>query len=55
MRIEYDKIKFVEAETEPALCNNGNVTLRHTGFLGKQEKIESYGWERGGEKKKLQK
>jgi ADP-ribose pyrophosphatase YjhB (NUDIX family) len=56
IEVRYDKIKFVEAETEPALCNNGNVTLRHTGFLGKQEKIE---WEKdwredfGGEKNEV--
>ena len=43
IEVGYDKIKFVEAETEPSLCNNGNVTLRHIGFLGKQEKIE---WEK---------
>ena len=56
IKVEYDKIRFVEAETEPALCNNGNVTLRHTGFLGKQEKIE---WKKdwredfGGEKNEV--
>jgi ADP-ribose pyrophosphatase YjhB (NUDIX family) len=55
IEIEYDKIRFVEAETEPALCNNGNVTLRHTGFLGKQAKIERELWteDRGGEKKEV--
>ena len=55
IEVRYDKIKFVEAETEPALCNNGNVTLRHTGFLGKQEKIDRELWtgDRGGEKKEV--
>ena len=57
IEVGYDKIKFVEAETEPALCNNGNVTLRHTGFLGKQLKIERPDLleteERGGEKKEV--
>ena len=55
IEIDYDKIKFVEAETEPALCNNGNVTLRHTGFLKKQTKIERdlYTENRGGEEKEV--
>ena len=52
VEVEYDKIKFVEAETEPALCNNGNVTLRHTGFLKKQKQIDPdlMAEKRGGEK-----
>lgn len=52
IEIEYDKIKFVEAETEPAFCNNGNVTLRHTGFLKKQKQIDRDCWKEdfGGEK-----
>ena len=51
VEVGYDKIRFVEAETEPEKCNNGNVTLRHTGFLGKQEKIDRELWtgDRGGE------
>ena len=40
IEVDYGKIKFVEAETDPLICNNGNVTLRHTGFLKKQKKIE---------------
>ena len=52
VEVDYDKIKFVEAETEPALCNNGNVTLRHTGFLKKQRQIDPdlMTEKRGGEK-----
>ena len=55
IEVEYDKIRFVEAETEPSLCNNGNVTLRHTGFLGKKEKIDRELWEgnRGGEQEEV--
>ena len=50
VEIEYDKIRFVEAETEPILCNNGNVTLRHTGFLGKQKQVMVVNKDLGGEK-----
>jgi ADP-ribose pyrophosphatase YjhB (NUDIX family) len=52
IEVDYGKIKFVEAETDPLICNNGNVTLRHTGFLKKQSKIERPDLEaetRGGE------
>lgn len=54
--VDYWKIKFIEAETEPSLCNNGNVTLRHTGFLKKQKKIDREQWiggNRGGEKEEV--
>ena len=53
--IEPEKLKVVYIETEPEKCNNGNVTIRHRAFIGKQEQInkgrawtvEHYG---GGEK-----
>ena len=56
IEIDYDKIRFVEAETEPEMCNNGNVTIRHTGFLGKQKKINRELWingDRGGEQEEV--
>jgi ADP-ribose pyrophosphatase YjhB (NUDIX family) len=37
--IPRDKIREVHTETDPEICNNGNVTIRHTGFLGKQNQI----------------
>lgn len=55
IEVDYEKIRFVEVETEPAICNNGNVTLRHTGFLKKQKPIERDldTESRGGEKKEV--
>lgn len=35
--VPYHKIKVVDVETEPEECNNGNVTIRHTAFLGKKK------------------
>lgn len=35
--IPREKIQIIYVETEPSECNNGNVTIRHTAFLGKQE------------------
>jgi len=48
--IPIKKIRQVEVETEPILCNNGNVTIRHTAFLGRRrsEWLEIEG--AGGEK-----
>lgn len=48
-------LDVVYVETEPEKCNNGNVTIRHRAFIGKQQQInkgrawtvENYG---GGEK-----
>ena len=37
--IPRDKIREVHTETDPEICNNGNVTIRHTGFLGKQNQV----------------
>ena len=33
--IDEDDLNVVHVETEPEECNNGNVTIRHTAFLGK--------------------
>jgi len=32
-------LKVVYVETEPEKCNNGNVTIRHRAFIGKQKQI----------------
>lgn len=53
--IEPEQLKIVYVETEPEKCNNGNVTIRHRAFIGKQQQInkgrawtvDNYG---GGEK-----
>ena len=34
-QIELDKLHVAYVETEPEKCNNGNVTIRHTAYLGK--------------------
>ena len=34
-QIDTDDLKVIHVETEPEECNNGNVTIRHTAFLGK--------------------
>ena len=34
-QIDTDDLKIIYVETEPEECNNGNVTIRHTAFLGK--------------------
>lgn len=34
-QIDLDDLKVIHVETEPHECNNGNVTIRHTAFLGK--------------------
>ena len=53
--VPYGKIKFVEAETEPSLCNNRNVTLRHRAFLGRQKYIvvDLKTEKRGGEQEEV--
>lgn len=56
--IEPEELKIVYVETEPEKCNNGNVTIRHRAFIGKQTQInkgrawtvENYG---GGEKNEV--
>ena len=37
--IDADALKVVYVETEPEKCNNGNVTIRHRAFIGRQEQI----------------
>lgn len=39
--IDPEKLKIVYVETEPEKCNNGNVTIRHRAFLGKQPQINN--------------
>jgi len=45
--IDEDDLKVVHVETEPEECNNGNVTIRHTAFLGKIIPVHTKG--EGGE------
>lgn len=53
--IDPERLTIAGVETEPERCNNGNVTIRHRAFIGRQAQInrdrawtvEHYG---GGEK-----
>ena len=49
--IDIDDLKVVHVETEPEECNNGNVTIRHTAFLGKI--IPHYVKKEGGEENEV--
>ena len=40
-------LNVIHVETDPTECNNGNVTIRHTAFLGKI--IPHYVTKKGGE------
>ena len=33
--VDYNKLQVVFTETDPWICNNGNVTIRHRAFLGR--------------------
>ena len=50
-QIDTDDLKIVHVETEPEECNNGNVTIRHTAFLGKI--IPHYVKKEGGEENEV--
>ena len=41
INLDYNKLKVVFTETDPWICNNGNVTIRHKTYLGKQSQIRS--------------
>ena len=44
-------MKIIHVETDPAECNNGNVTIRHRAFLGKI--IPHYVKREGGEENEV--
>ena len=50
-QIDTDDLKIIHVETDPAECNNGNVTIRHTAFLGKI--IPHYVTKEGGEENEV--
>ena len=50
-QIDTDDLKIIHVETDPAECNNGNVTIRHTAFLGKI--IPRYVAKEGGEENEV--
>lgn len=50
-QIDLDDLKIIHVETEPEECNNGNVTIRHTAFLGKI--IPHYVIKEGGEENEV--
>lgn len=39
VRVDPDKVRIIHVETEPEKCENGNVTIHHYAFLGKQVRI----------------
>lgn len=51
-----NKFKVVYVQTEPSECNNGNVTIHHTAFIGKRNQYNPNNAinERGGEKNEVQ-
>ena len=49
--IDENDLNVVHVETEPEECNNGNVTIRHTAFLGKIIPIHTAG--EGGEENEV--
>ena len=58
--ISPDNFKVVFVQTEPSECNNGNVTIHHTVFLGKKYQyalgpnLDVWDDGRGGEKNEVQ-
>ena len=50
-QIDTDDLKIIHVETDPTECNNGNVTIRHTAFLGKI--IPHYVVKEGGEENEV--
>ena len=40
--VEPSQLKVVFVQTEPSECNNGNVTIHHTAFVGKQHHFSIY-------------
>ncbi|MBP3732142.1 MAG: NUDIX hydrolase [Bacilli bacterium] len=57
VQVDPKRLKVVYVETEPEKCNNGNVTIRHRVFLGKQAQIiwdPNLGLESGGEKDEVE-
>lgn len=46
-QIDLNDLNVIHIETDPKECNNGNVTIRHTAFLGKI--IPHYVTKEGGE------
>jgi ADP-ribose pyrophosphatase YjhB (NUDIX family) len=50
IRISPSKFKIVGVETNPKNCNHGNVTIRHSVYLGKQDSVKYSDENRGGEK-----
>lgn len=54
LSISPSKLRFVGAQTDPSRCNNGNVTLRYTAFLGRQPQITSQSLnDNGGEENEV--
>lgn len=49
--IDENDLNVIHVETEPEECNNGNVTIRHTAFLGKI--IPTYTKAEGGEENEV--
>lgn len=58
--ISPDNFKVVFVQTDPSECNNGNVTIHHTVFLGKKyqyalgSNLDDWDDGRGGEKNEVQ-
>lgn len=52
-RIDMDLLKKVHVETDPKECNNGNVTIRHTAFLGSQFQFDTFKVGEGGEENEV--
>lgn len=48
-RIDLDKLRIKYVETEPEKCNNGNVTIRHIAFIGKEYQFDTFKVGEGGE------
>lgn len=54
LSISPSKLRFVGVQTNPSRCNNGNVTLRYTAFLGHQPQITSQSLnDNGGEENEV--
>lgn len=52
-RIDMDKLKVVFTETDPRYCNNGNVTIRHTAFIGAAFQFDTFKVGEGGEENEV--
>ena len=58
--IEPEKFKIVHVQTKPSECNNGNVSIHHTVFLGNKyqyalwHNLDNWDNGRGGEKNEVQ-